>query len=186
MEDRMIVDLYWRRDESAIDLTAEKYGHYCNTIASNILHDAQDAEECVNDTYIGAWNSMPNNRPEKLGQYLGKLTRWIALNRLDERKSKKRGGDSSPALPLDELIEYVSSGARLEEVVEMREICAAINCFLSTLHPVERQVFLSRYWFMAGIGEISGKFGFSQSKVKSMLMRTRNKLRKFLEGEGLC
>ena len=88
MEDKKIVDLFWQRDENAITVAAAKYGRYCNTIANNILHNAYDAEECVNDTYIGAWNSMPDNRPERLGHYLGKMTRWIALNRLDERRSQ--------------------------------------------------------------------------------------------------
>ncbi len=186
MEDKKIVELFWQRDENAISVTAAKYGAYCKTIANNILHNAYDAEECVNDTYIGAWNSMPDNKPERLGHYLGKMTRWIALNRLDERKCQKRGGNSSEALPIDELIDYVSSDTSTEETVELKELCAAINRFLSKLPPVDRQVFLARYWFAASVAEISGKFGFTQSKVKSTLFRTRNKLRKYLEEEGLC
>jgi len=186
LEDKKIVDLFWQRDESAISVAAAKYGRYCNTIANNILHNAYDAEECVNDTYIGAWNSMPYNRPERLGHYLGKMTRWIALNRLDERRCQKRGGDSHETLPLEELIDYVSSDTGTEETVELKEMCAAINLFLSKLPPVERQVFLARYWFAAPVADISEKFGFTQSRVKSQLMRTRNKLRKYLEAEGLC
>ena len=186
MEDKKIVELYWQRDESAISYTAAKYGHYCNAIAKNILRDSFYAEECVNDTYVAAWNSMPDNRPERLGHYLGKMTRWIALNRLDERRSQKRGGNSPEALPFEELIDYVSSDTSTEETVELKEMCAAINRFLSSVPPVERQVFLARYWFAAPVAEISEKFGFSQSKVKSRLYRTRNKLRKYLEVEGLC
>ena len=186
MEDKKIVELFWLRDESALSAAAAKYGPYCKTIANNILRDVFDAEECVNDTYIGAWNSMPDNRPERLGHYLGKMTRWIALNRLDERRSQKRGGNFPRALPYDELVDCVSSSASAEDVVELKEICAAINRFLSGLPPVERQVFLARYWFATPVAEISEKFGFTQSKVKSQLMRTRNKLRKYLEKEGLC
>ena len=186
MEDKKIVDLFWQRDESAITAAAAKYGPYCKTIANNILHDVFDAEECVNDTYIRAWNSMPDQRPERLGHYLGKMTRWIALNRLDERRCKKRGGNLPEALPYEELADCVSSDASTEDTVELRELCAAINRFLSTLPPVERQLFLARYWFAAPIVEIAEKFGFTQSKVKSQLMRTRNKLRKYLEVEGLC
>ena len=186
MEDKKIVELFWQRDESAISVSAVKYGAYCKTIANNILHNVYDAEECVNDTYIGAWNSMPDNRPERLGHYLGKMTRWIALNRLDERRSLKRGGNSPEALPFEELIDYVSSDTSTEETVELKEMCAAINRFLSRLSPVERQLFLARYWFAAPVAEISERFGFSQSKVKSQLMRTRNKLRKYLEVEDLC
>ena len=185
MEDKMIVDLYWQRDERAISFTADKYGHYCNTIANNILRNACDAEECVNDTYIRAWNSMPDNRPVKLSHYLGKMTRWIALDRLDVRNSLKRGGDTE-LLSVDELADYVQSSANTEDAVELKELIAAINCFLAALPPIQRQVFLSRYWFMASVSEISERFGFTQNKVKSMLMRTRNKLRRFLEEEGLC
>lgn len=186
MEDKKIVELFWQRDEKAISLTAEKYGRYCNTIANNILHNAYDAEECVNDTYIAAWNSMPDNRPERLGHYLAKMTRWLALNRLDKMRSQKRGGGSPEDVPFDDLVDYVSSDASTEKRIELKEMCSAINLFLSGLNPVERQVFLARYWFAAPIAEISEKFGFTESKVKSQLMRTRNKLRKYLEVEGLC
>lgn len=186
MEDKKIVELFWQRDESAISVTAAKYGAYCNTIANNILHNACDAEECVNDTYISAWNSMPDNRPERLGHYLGKMTRWLELNRLDKLRSQKRGGCSPADVPFEELIDYAASDTSTEKAVELKELCAAINGFLSGLTPLERQLFLARYWFAVPIAEISEKFGFTQSKVKSQLMRTRNKLRKYLEEEGLC
>ncbi|MBQ7895547.1 MAG: sigma-70 family RNA polymerase sigma factor [Oscillospiraceae bacterium] len=185
MEDKMIVELYWQRDESAISVTAAKYGRYCNTIANNILHNSCDAEECVNDTYIAAWNSMPDNRPEKLRHYLGKMTRWIALNRLDMMKSQKRGGNVQ-VLPIDELIDYSASDCSTQAAVELQEMSMAINCFLSGLKPVDRQIFLARYWFALPIAEISEKFGFTQSKVKSILFRTRKKLKIYLEEEGLC
>ena len=186
MEDKKIVDLFWQRDENAITVAAAKYGRYCNTIANNILHNAYDAEECVNDTYIGAWNSMPDNKPENLGHYLGRMTRWLSLNRLDERRSRKRGGNLPEALPLDELADCASCEAGTEELVEYKELCAAINRFLSGLHPVERQLFLARYWFLAPLSDIADKFGFTQSKVKSQLYRIRNRLRRYLEEEGLC
>lgn len=186
MEDKKIVELFWQRDERAISFAAAKYGAYCNTIANNILRNACDAEECVNDTYIKAWGSMPDNRPEKLGLYLGRMTRWIALNRLDERRSQKRGGALPEAVPIEELADSVPAAVSTEETVEFREICAAINLFLSGISPVERQIFLARYYFAAPVAEIAGKFGFTQSKVKSQLMRTRNKLYKYLEVEGLC
>ena len=185
MEDKMIVDLYWQRDEGAIAATAKKYGAYLRSIAFNILSDIMDAEECVNDTYVGAWTSMPDKRPEKLLPYLGKLTRWLALNRLDGRRSLKRGGGET-ALCLDELSEIPDSCSDPEQRIEYNELCKAINRFLSMLRPVERQVFLARYWFVTPVSEIADKFGFSASKVKSMLMRTRNKLKKYLEEEALC
>ena len=185
MEDRKIVDLYWQRDENAIPETAARFGGYCRTIAYNILSDAEDAEECLNDTWLGAWNTMPTNRPKKLAPYLGKLTRWISLTRLREKTSLKRGGGETE-LVLDELTEAVDSGADVEKAVELKELNAALRRFLKTLGETERQVFLARYWFIASIAEIAEKFGFSESKVTSMLHRTRKKLLAYLKEEGLC
>ena len=185
MEDRKIVDLYWQRDENAIPETAAKFGGYCRTIAYNILSDAEDAEECLNDTWLRAWNTMPTNRPSRLAPYLGKLSRWISLTRLREKTSHKRGGGET-ALVLDELAEAVDSGADVEKAVELKELNAALRRFLKTLGETERQVFLARYWFIASIAEIAEKFGFSESKVNSMLHRTRKKLLGYLKEEGLC
>lgn len=185
MEDRKIVDLYWQRDENAIPETAAKFGGYCRTIAYNILSDAEDAEECLNDTWLRAWNTMPTNRPSRLAPYLGKLSRWISLTRLREKTSLKRGGGET-ALVLDELAEAVDSGADVEKAVELKELNAALRRFLKTLGETERQVFLARYWFIASIAEIAEKFGFSESKVNSMLHRTRKKLLGYLKEEGLC
>lgn len=185
MEDRKIVDLYWQRDENAIPETAAKFGGYCRTIAYNILSDAEDAEECLNDTWLRAWNTMPTNRPSRLAPYLGKLSRWISLTRLREKTSLKRGGGET-ALVLDELADAVDSGADVEKAVELKELNAALRRFLKTLGETERQVFLARYWFIASIAEIAEKFGFSESKVNSMLHRTRKKLLSYLKEEGLC
>lgn len=165
MEDKQIVELYWQRDEAAIHHSAAKYGPYCRRIAANILHNACDAEECVSDTYIAAWNSMPDKRPERLGPYLAKMTRWLALNRLDRRKSQKRGGNQPEPLPFDELIDHAASRGRTEEGLELKELCAAINRFLKKLPPAERQIFLARYWFAAPVAEIADSFGFTQSKL---------------------
>lgn len=185
MEDRKIVDLYWQRDDNAIPETAAKFGGYCRTIAYNILSDAEDAEECLNDTWLRAWNTMPTNRPSRLAPYLGKLSRWISLTRLREKTSLKRGGGET-ALVLDELADAVDSGADVEKAVELKELNAALRRFLKTLGETERQVFLARYWFIASIAEIAEKFGFSESKVNSMLHRTRKKLLGYLKEEGLC
>ncbi len=185
MEDRKIVDLYWQRDENAIPETAAKFGGYCRTIAYNILSDAEDAEECLNDTWLRAWNTMPTNRPSRLAPYLGKLSRWISLTRLREKTSLMRGGGETE-LVLDELAEAVDSGADVEKAVELKELNAALRRFLKNLGETERQVFLARYWFIASIAEIAEKFGFSESKVTSMLHRTRKKLLAYLKEEGLC
>ena len=186
MEDARIVDLYWQRDERALRETAVKYGPYCTSIANNILRSPQDAEECVNDTYTKAWNSMPTNRPQRLAPYLGKLTRWLALDRLDAHRAAKRGGDLPTALPLDEFDNQPSARVDVQSELEMKELCRAVNSFLTAMNKTERQVFVARYWYMAPVNDISLQFGFSQSKVKSMLMRTRNRLMDYLKEEELC
>ena len=184
MEDSRIVELYWARDEEAIRATASKYGSYCRTIADNILHSREDAEESVNDTYLGAWNAMPPHRPEILRTFLGRITRCTALKKWRDGHRDKRGGDEV-ALALEELSECVPSGHSVEDSVIAGELSERIDRFLGTLAPVERQVFLCRYWYLDSISKIGGDFGFSDSKVKSMLHRTRAKLRVCLEKEGV-
>ena len=185
MDDREILDLFWQRSEDAIPATQRKYGSYCQTIACNILENDEDAEECVNDTWLKAWNSMPEHRPSKLAPYLAKLTRWLSINRLRERKRLKRGGGEA-ALALEELSEVLPSGEDTQRRLELQELNAAVRAFLDSLNATERQVFLSRYWFMADVKEIAAKFGFSANKVSTMLHRTRAKLRSYLKEEGLC
>lgn len=184
MDDAKIVELYWARSDAALTETAKKFGPYCHTIAYNVLENVEDSEECVNDTYMRAWNSMPDKRPAALAPYLGRITRNLALNRIIEKNTLKRGGGEA-ALALDELDECTASSYSLEREVEAREIAAAMNRFLSKLPDTERALFVSRYWFMAPVRELAEKFGFSESKTVSMLRRTRLKLGKFLTGEGL-
>lgn len=184
MDDAKIVELYWARSDAALTETAKKFGPYCHTIAYNVLENVEDSEECVNDTYMRAWNSMPDKRPAALAPYLGRITRNLALNRIIEKNTLKRGGGEA-ALALDELDECTASSYSLEREVEAREIAAAMNRFLSKLPETERALFVSRYWFMAPVRELAEKFGFSESKTVSMLRRTRLKLGKFLTGEGL-
>ncbi len=182
MDDKEIVDLYWQRDERAIPATAARYGSYCRIVAFNVLGNAEDAEECVNDTWLGAWNSMPTNRPAKLAPYLAKLTRWLSLGRLRDSKRLKRGGGET-SLALEELSEVLDSGTDVQLQVERRELAAAVRAFLAQLDEDKRQVFLARYWFMAPVKEIAERFGYSESKVKSMLSRTCRALRTKLEEE---
>ena len=185
MDDTKIVNLYWARSEDAISETAAKYGKYCRAISFNILANGDDADECVNDTYMKAWNSMPSHRPSHLAPYLAKLTRWLSLNRLREENSLKRGGGELPAV-LDELAETLDSGVDTEKELEMKELNREIRRLLDMLDKTERDVFLSRYWYVASISEIAEKSGFTESKIKSMLHRTRKKLVKQLKEEGLC
>ena len=185
MEDVTIVELYWQRSEEAVPETIKKYGSYCRTIAQNILNNPEDTEECVNDTWLNAWNSMPDHRPGLLAPYLARLTRWLSLNKLDERKRLKRGAGEA-GLALEELSEHLDSGTDIHRDLEQKELCMAVNRFLDSANKTERLVFLARYWYFFSIKDIAERFGFTQSKVKSMLLRTRRKLQKYLKEEGLC
>lgn len=185
MEDKEIVALYFARSEDAIRETDLKYGAFCRRVAQNVLTLREDAEECVNDTWLHAWNSMPSHRPALLAPYLAKLTRWLSLNRLDARKRLKRGAGEA-GLALEELNEQLDSGANIQQELEQKELCAAVRRFLDTLDKTERRVFLARYWYFFSVKEIAARLDFSQSKVKSMLLRTRRKLQKYLKEEGLC
>ena len=183
MEDSRIVELYWDRSERAISETSNKYGKYCYAIAYHILADAEDADESVNDTYLGAWNAIPPHRPSVLSTFLGKITRRISINRWNENRAKKRGRGEIPQA-LDELSQVIAPPDTPEQALDARELAAAVNRFLGALPEPERDLFVCRYWFLAPVAELSGKFGFSLSKTKSMLFRTRQKLKAHLEKEG--
>lgn len=184
MEDKDIVDLYWQRDEKAISETAEKYGRYCYSIAYNILYDTEDAEESVNDTYLNAWNSMPPHRPAVLSTFIGKITRFISLKKWRNKRTQKRGGGNID-LAYEELSECIPAKSAVEEELENKEIAKLIDSFLEMLPVCEQSVFVCRYWYFDSISAISNQFGFSESKVKSMLHRTRKKLRSKLLEEGV-
>lgn len=184
MEDSRIVDLYWERSENAIRETSRKYGKYCYSIAYNILYNAEDADEAVNDTYMGAWNSIPPHRPSILSTFLGKITRRISINKWNERKSDRRGGGELP-LALEELADCIPSDHNVEQLVEEAYLAKLIDVFVTELPDTERRIFVCRYWYLDSISSICLQFGFSQSKVKSMLYRTRGKLLKYLEKEGV-
>lgn len=184
MDDKGIVELYFTRSENAIKETAAKYGGYCYTISYNILSSREDAQECVNDTYLAAWNSIPPQRPAVLLAFLGKISRYISLDRWKSRSRAKRGGGELP-LCLEELEECVSGQESIEDSTIRKELLGAVNRFLGQLPDTERRVFLCRYWYMVSVADISKRFGFSQSKVTSMLHRTRGKLNAYLQKEEL-
>lgn len=184
MDDSRIVTLFLERDEEAIRQSQEKYGGYCRAISQRILSSEQDVQECVNDVWLAAWRSIPPNRPASLGLYLGKLTRRISVDRLRDACRLKRGGGEA-TLALEELEECLPSGADAERAVELAELTHAVDMFLAGLPKTQRDVFVCRYWFMASTEEIRQRFGFGESKVKSMLSRTRKKLLLYLEKEGL-
>ena len=184
MNDKNIVDLYFNRDEEAIAQTDKKYGRYCYSIAYNILTNKEDAEESVSDTYMTAWRAIPPRRPSVLSTFLGKITRHISIDRWRERSANKRGG-GEVTLALEELEDCVAGLQNVEMEYERKELIRAYVKFLDTLPVTERRVFLCRYWYVDSVEAIAEKFGFSQSKVKTMLYRTRAKLRKQLAEEGL-
>ena len=183
MDDKGIIELYFDRSEKAISETAVKYGSYCFSIAFNILSDREDSEESVNDTYLAAWNNIPPRVPAVLSTFLGKITRYISLNRWKSRMAYKRGG-GEVTVALEELDECISGGESAEDSFEKKELLRAINRFLGALPDTERNIFVCRYWYLDPIQAIAERFGFSESKVASMLHRTRGKLRRHLEKEG--
>ena len=185
MDDNGIIGLYWERSERAITETANKYNGYCYSIAYNILANKEDSEESVSDTWLTAWNVIPPRRPSVLAAFLGKITRHISIDRWRVRTAQKRGG-GEVAVALDELGECVSGGLSPEQAVERKELVTSFNRFLDTLSETERSVFLCRYWYLDTVPAIAVNFGFSKSKVTSMLHRTRKKLRVHLEKEGLA
>ena len=184
MEDKNIVELYWKRDEQAIEETKTKYGKYCQKVAYNILQNNEDAEECVNDTYLGAWNSMPPHKPDMLSTFLAKITRNLSLKKWRNYTADKRGGGET-ALTLDELQECVPSVSSVDEEIQLKALSEIIDRFLRGISENERRVFICRYWYMDSIADICRQFGYGESKVKMMLLRTRQKLLDKLVKEGV-
>ncbi len=183
-DDQKIIELYCSRSENAIAETAGKYGKYCNAIAYGILGSREDAQECVSDAYLTAWNAIPPRRPADLGTYLGKITRNLSIDRLRARSREKRGGGEAP-LALEELEEVVAGSDSPENEAVRKELTAALNRFLGELPQQERYIFVRRYWYLDSLGDIAEKTGFSGSKVASMLFRLRGRLKKQLIEEEL-
>lgn len=184
MEERDIVALYWARDERAIAETERRYAPFCRAIARNILGDAEEGEECLQDTWVRAWNAIPPNRPDSLRVFLGRITRNLALNRLRNARAEKRGG-GQVALALGELAECLPGGETPEETHDRREMITALDRFLGELPEEPRAIFLRRYWRMDSIAEIARWAGWSESRVSTLLYRLRGRLREFLTVEGL-
>lgn len=184
MKDEEILDLYFDRDESAIEQTQQRYGKYCYSIAIHILHDNEDADECVNDTWMRAWNSIPPNRPDHLNIFLGTITRNISFDRWKKKKAAKRG-NGEIELELDELSECIPSGSSVEAEVEAKELTEMINQFLHTLSEKDCNIFLRRYWYSEEYGEIAERYDMKLNSVKSSLFRSRGKLKDFLEARGV-
>ncbi len=184
MEDRDIVALFWQRSGDAIPAASGKYGGYCAAIAANILPDRRDVEECLNDTWLGAWNAMPEQRPSLLGAFLGRITRNLAFDLFRAGKAKKRGGGELP-LVLEELAGCIPSAPSAAQAAEDAELERAVNRFLRSLAERDRDIFLRRYWYAEPLAEVAGRYRLNLNTVKSSLYRSREKLRDFLEEEGV-
>ena len=185
MDDEAILTLYRQRESSAVAETEAKYGRLCFSVAYNILFNREDSEECVNDTWLHAWNAIPPAWPLCFSAWLTKLTRNLAISRLRESRAKKRGGEEIP-LVLAELEECIPGGSDPQQAVEQKELQEAINRFLDGLDAATRDVFVARYFFAASHSELSARTGWSVGKVKTVLHRTRLKLRTTLKEEGIC
>ena len=182
MQDEEIVGMYWLRNEKAIQETDRKYGRYLFKIAYNVLSDLEDSEESVNDTYLAAWNSIPPTRPRSIFAYLGKICRHAAFDLVDKRNAEKR---SARLLELSQELQQCIPDRMAEAQLESRWIGTAINRFLGTLSVRERQIFVRRYWYGDSVNDIAAAFGIRQGAVKTRLFRTREKLKTYLEQEGI-
>ena len=183
MEDHLIISLFFSRDERAIRETAKKYGGYLYTVAHRILSSPQDAEESVSSTYHAAWNAIPPQRPQRLSSFLAKITRSISLNTWRRNHAEKRGG-GEVQLALDELSECLPGHESVEKEAEYAHLVESLNRFLAALSADDRRIFVLRYFHLCPVSDIAVRCRFSESKVKTSLHRTREKLRAHLIKEG--
>ena len=183
MNDTEIIARFFARDEAAAAEAETAYGTYCRAVARNITGSEEDAEECVNDVLLAAWNSIPPARPASLRAYLGRLTRNLALNRLEHNRAEKRGGGGAD-LVLDELAEVLGGVPSPEDEVIRREIVGAVNAFLASLDERQRALFVRRYWYAESVGDLARRFGMGENAVSAALYRIRMKLKTYLEKEG--
>lgn len=182
MEDCEIVELYFARSEEAIQKTKQKYGAFCFHIANNILNSKEDAEECELDSYLRVWNAVPPKKPIPLKSYLAKIVRNLALQRYEYYSAKKRNTELEVAFC--ELEECIPDASNVEGQLNQQELSKAMNDFLLKIDRGQRILFVRRYWYTDSIKDIASRFGISESKVKSSLFRTRNRLRTYLKKEG--
>lgn len=183
MRDAEIIGLFFSRDERALEEAKMKYGAYCLSVAQNILGSAEDAEECLSSALLKAWESIPPQRPERLGSYLAKIARNLAFNRFNERRRQKRGGGET-ALVLEELAEVVPANGDAASEAEYNELKRSVNAFLKSLPERERRVFVRRVFRAEPVKTVARAEGMTENAVMSLLSRTRKKLRQHLVKEG--
>lgn len=183
MKDSDIIEMFWNRNEQAITETDKIYRNYLVKIAYNILNCIEDSQEVLNDTYLRVWTSIPDNRPDNYSAYLSRITRCLAIDRYRRKNGKKRGGGSYD-ISLDELSECIGSQNDPQTEAENTLLAEALNRFLDNLPKTKRDIFMCRYYFADSIEYISKTTGYSQSKIKSILFRTRKQLAELLRKEG--
>ena len=183
MDDNAIIDLYFARDQQAVQATAQAYGAYCASIAQRILDDRGAAEECVNDTWLKCWQSIPPQRPRSLKSFAGRIVRNLALSALRADAAQKRGG-GQVRLALEELGEVVSGSDTPEGALDRQAFRAALDGFLAGLPERNRNLFLRRYWYLDSVEQLARRFGMSRTQVTTTLHRLRQRLRVHLEQEG--
>ena len=184
MEDNAIIELFFDRSEQAIRELDGKYGKVCHSLSYNILHSSQDAEECVNDAYLGAWNAIPPARPNPLLAFLCRIVRNLSLMRYRGDRAAKRGGGSY-TVALEELEDCLASPHTVEGELEEQELVRLIEDFLETLSPENRVLLMRRYWFSDSYGEIATRTGLSEKNASVRLIRIRKQLRRYLEERGV-
>ena len=182
MEDLQIIELYFARDERAIRETDRKYGKLCHGIAYNVLKNREDSEECVNDTYVGVWNAIPPTRPQNLMAFVCRIARNLSLRRLESLSRQKRS--QATLVSLDELAEILPD-ERIDSALTDESIGKLISDFLRGEKADVRNVFIRKYYFFDSVEAIAERYGFTESKVKNMLYRTRSKLREYLTEKGV-
>lgn len=183
MEDSEIVQLFWDRKEAALSAVEKKHGKRCIAVAENILNSREDAEDCVNESYLKLWNLIPPNRPQVLGSFLCKIVRYTAITMLRARNTHKRGGGKI-SLVFEELEECIPDRGSVEGAYESKEIISRVNYFLRQIPEESRRIFVLRYWYCCELSEIAGRFGMRKNTVSVILNRTRKRLREYLEKEG--
>ena len=182
MDDRQIIELFFNRDEAALSETQEKYGKYCLKIAGNILEDVEDSKECVNDTWVTAWNRIPPLKPVSLKAFLGKVVRDISLSKFREKHAEKR--NVAMTVMLDELEECIPSGINIEDQAEKRELIGLVNDYLESIKTEDRALFVRRYYFGESVKSLSEEYGCSENRMTQRLLKIRRKLKVFVEKGG--
>lgn len=183
MEEKRIVDMFWARDEEVLLFVREKYGNLCRAIAHRLLGNAEDVEECENDAYLALWNAIPPARPDSLTAYLGRVVRNIALNRFDRRQAQKRGGEM--AVLLSELGE-IATADTVEDTFDSAQVTAHIAAFLREETAENRWLFVRRYWHGDPLSTLARQSGHSENTLKVRLFRQRERLRAYLQKEGVA